>query len=104
MAWSLLAAAVGAEIAFAFALKLSRGFAEPLWTGAAALAGLASVALLTLAARDLPIGTAYPIWTGLAGAGVVIIGVLALGEAATALKLASVAAILVGVAGLRLAA
>ena len=61
MSWILLACAGVLEIAFAFGMKWSAGFSR-LWPSLfAALTGLSSIVLLTLALRALPVGTAYAI-------------------------------------------
>ena len=57
--------------------------------------------LLVLALRDLPVGTAYAVWTGLGAVGVALAGILLLGESASAARLACLALVTAGVAGLR---
>ena len=64
--------------------------------------GGASFALLTLAVRDLPIGTAYAAWTGIGAAGTALVGIVALGESGSAVRLACIALIVVAVVGLQL--
>ena len=61
-----------------------------------------SVGLLALAARTLPIGTAYAVWTGLGAAGTAVLGVWLFGESMTALRLACIGLIVAGVVGLKL--
>jgi quaternary ammonium compound-resistance protein SugE len=103
MAWVYLFSAGLIEIAFALSLKQSEGFSRPAWVAATVLAGAASLILLSLALRSLPIGSAYAVWTGLGAAGTAIVGMLVLGEATNAFKVASIVLIIAGVAGLRLA-
>ena len=62
-----------------------------------------SMALLGLAARDLPIGTAYAVWTGIGAVGAAILGIVLFAEPATALRIGSIALIVAGVIGLKLA-
>jgi quaternary ammonium compound-resistance protein SugE len=64
---------------------------------------IASMALLGLAARTLPIGTAYAVWTGIGAAGTALIGIWLLGEPVTFLRLGSIGLIIAGVIGLKLA-
>jgi quaternary ammonium compound-resistance protein SugE len=91
------------ETAFAVCLKLSDGL-RVLWpTVGFALSALVSFGLLTVALRDLEVGPAYAVWTGIGAAGTAAVGMLFLGDAASALKLASIALILAGVIGLNLA-
>ncbi|MTW10584.1 QacE family quaternary ammonium compound efflux SMR transporter [Pseudoduganella eburnea] len=102
MPWMLLTVAGLLEIAFALGMKWSQGFTRPLPGGLTALAGLASIYLLSLALRSLPVGTAYAVWTGIGAVGTALAGVLFMGESATLARLACMAAIVGGVAGLRL--
>jgi quaternary ammonium compound-resistance protein SugE len=102
MAWSLLGIAGVLEIAFAFAMKWSDGFTRPGPGIVAAATGIASIFLLSLTLRSLPVGTAYAVWTGIGAAGTAIIGMLALGEVVSALRLLCIALIICGVIGLRL--
>lgn len=101
MPWTLLFLAACFEIVWAVGLKFTDGFTR-LWPTLGTLAALvASVSLLGLAARSLPIGTAYAVWTGIGAAGTVICGIAFLGEPATAARLTCVGLILAGVIGLK---
>ena len=103
MTWILLFVAGLFEIGFAIGLKFSEGFSR-LWpTLGMVLAGAVSFYLLSTAMKSLPAGTAYAIWTGIGAAGTAAIGILLLGESASPLRIASLALIVVGVIGLRLA-
>jgi quaternary ammonium compound-resistance protein SugE len=62
---------------------------------------LASIVLLGLALRSLPLGTAYAVWTGIGTIGTAILGIVLFGEAASAMRLACVALIVAGIAGLK---
>lgn len=104
MAWLLLLCAALFEIGWAVGLKYTAGFTRP-WPSAWTLVALlASVFLLSLAARTLPIGTAYAVWTGIGAAGTALLGILLFGEPATAARLFFIGVILAGVLGLRVAA
>jgi len=61
-----------------------------------------SVALLGLAVRTLPLGTAYAIWTGIGAAGTVVAGIVLFSEPANAGRLACVGLIILGIVGLKL--
>jgi quaternary ammonium compound-resistance protein SugE len=102
MAWLMLAVAGLFEVAWAFALKKSDGFARPGWTVAFGAALLVSMALLARAMRELPAGTAYAVWTGIGAAGTAIAGILLLGEPASAARLACLALVVAGIVGLKL--
>jgi quaternary ammonium compound-resistance protein SugE len=102
MPWIYLVFASLFEIGWAIGLKYSEGFSR-LWPSLGTLAAMAvSVLLLALAARQLPIGTAYAVWTGIGAVGAVILGIVLFGDPATPLRLACVALILLGVVGLKL--
>ena len=93
MAWFALISAGILEIIWAFAMKQSQGFTR-LWPSVATLAAmLASFALLAWAMRKLPLGTAYTIWTGIGAVGAFLVGIMLLGESASALRL--IAALLI---------
>ncbi|MBL8849661.1 MAG: hypothetical protein JNG89_08250, partial [Planctomycetaceae bacterium] len=82
MAWLLLIFAGLLETGWAIGLKYTEGFTK-LWPSVFTIAGIAlSMFLLGLAARTLPIGTAYPVWVGIGAAGAVVLGILVLGEPA----------------------
>jgi quaternary ammonium compound-resistance protein SugE len=103
MPWFFLLLAAAFEIAWAVGLKLTDGFTR-LWPSLGTIAALVlSFGLLALAAKSLPIGTAYAIWTGVGAAGTVICGILLFDEPATASRLLCVALILGGVIGLKFA-
>jgi quaternary ammonium compound-resistance protein SugE len=101
MAWSLLFVAGLLEIGWAIGLKYTEGFTR-LVPSALTLASMAaSVLLLGLALKTLPIGTAYAVWTGIGAVGTALLGIALLGEPATALRLASIGLIVAGIVGLK---
>lgn len=102
MHWTLLFLAAALEIVWATGLKTTDGFSK-LWPSigvGTAMAG--SMALLALAARGLPIGTAYAVWTGIGAAGTAIGGIIFFQESASAARLLCVGLIVAGVVGLKL--
>jgi quaternary ammonium compound-resistance protein SugE len=104
MAWGILVLAGLFEIGWAVGLKYTDGLsrlAPALWT---ALAMAASVALLAMAMKTLPLGNAYAVWTGIGAIGTAAAGVILFGEAVTLSRLLSIGLILAGILGLRLAA
>jgi quaternary ammonium compound-resistance protein SugE len=101
-AWTLVCVAGIFETGFAVLLKLSHGVSR-LWpTVGFAVCALASFGLLTVALKRLEVGPAYAVWTGLGAAGTAIVGMVALGDAVSVLKLVSLCLILAGVVGLSL--
>jgi quaternary ammonium compound-resistance protein SugE len=101
-AWGLLLAAALVDIAMAVALKHADGWTR-LWPS---LAGLAfangAIVLLTMALRQLPVGTAFAVFTGIGAAGAALVGIVAYGESATPLRLLLIATIIASIAGLKL--
>jgi quaternary ammonium compound-resistance protein SugE len=102
MAWIILFIAGLFEIGWAIGLKYTEGFTHPVPTALTAVSLVASMGLLGLAVRTLPIGTAYAIWTGIGAAGTVILGILLFKEPATVARLFCVGLILAGIVGLKL--
>jgi quaternary ammonium compound-resistance protein SugE len=102
MAWFLVIVAGLLETGFAVSLKESNGFTKLVPTILFAIFALGSFGLLTLALKNLEVGPAYAVWTGIGAAGTVIVGMAWLDEAVTALKIVSVALVIIGVVGLQL--
>ncbi len=102
MPWIYLALAGLFEVVWAIGLKYTEGFTR-LWPSVTTVAAMiASIVLLAMAVKTLPIGTAYAIWTGIGAVGAVILGMLLFGDTASPLRLACVALVLVGMVGLKL--
>ena len=102
MSWIILFLAGLFEVGWAIGLKYSEGFTRPLPTALTVCAMLVSLALLGLAMKELPLGTAYAIWTGVGAVGTVIAGIILFGESMALLRLASVALIVCGLIGLKM--
>ena len=103
MAWALLIVAGLFEVGWAIGLKYTEGFTR-LWPSLWTVASMAiSVYLLALAVRTLPMGTSYAVWTGIGAAGTALLGIILFNEPATPGRLASIALIVAGIIGLRLA-
>jgi quaternary ammonium compound-resistance protein SugE len=101
MSWTLLFIAAALEIVWAAGLKYTEGFTR-LWPSVGVGAAMAaSMVLLALAARGLPIGTAYAVWTGIGAVGTALAGIVLFQESASALRLLCIALIITGVAGLK---
>jgi quaternary ammonium compound-resistance protein SugE len=102
MAWALLVAAGVAEVAMALALKHSLGWSRLGYGALGIAAALASIGMLTLAMRELPVGTAYAVFTGLGAVGVAAVGIFFYQESASLLRLACIGLVVSGVVGLKL--
>ena len=102
MAWVVLFVAGLFEIGWAVSLKYTEGFTK-LWPSVVFVVSmLASVYLLAVAMRSLPLGTAYAVWTGIGAVGSVVLGILLLGESADPKRLVCAGLIVAGIVGLKL--
>ncbi len=102
MAWLILILAGALEVVWATALKQSDGFTRLVPAIVMVVAALASLGLLSLAMRSLPLGTAYSVWTGIGAVGAFVVGIVWLGDQATPLRLLAAALVLTGVVLFRL--
>ena len=103
MPWIVLVIAGLFEVVWASAMKQSNGFTR-LWPSIVTIAAmLASFGLLSWAMRVLPLGTAYMVWTGIGAVGAFIVGIVLLGESASAMRLAAAGLILAGLVMMKLA-
>jgi quaternary ammonium compound-resistance protein SugE len=103
MAWIWLVLAGLLEVVWAVGLKYTDGFTRIVPSVITVGAMLASVYLLALAVRAIPIGTSYAVWTGIGAVGVAILGMILFDEPRTALRIGSIALIVAGIVGLKLA-
>jgi quaternary ammonium compound-resistance protein SugE len=89
-------------MAWAIGLKYTEGFSRLVPSLLTVAAMILSLALLGLALKTLPVGTAYAIWTGIGAVGTAALGIYPFGEPATAARLASMGLIVAGIVGLKL--
>ena len=101
MAWVILVIAGLLEVGWAVGLKYTDGFTRIWPTIGTAVALVGSMALLGLAVRVLPLGTAYAVWTGIGTVGTAILGIALFHEPATVARVAFIGLIIVGILGLR---
>jgi quaternary ammonium compound-resistance protein SugE len=101
-AWALLIVAGAFEVAWAIGLKYTEGFTKPVPTVLTIAAMIVSMGLLGIAARQLPIGTAYAVWTGIGVFGTAVLGMYLFGESTAALRLLCLGLIITGIVGLKL--
>jgi len=104
MAWLYLFIAGLFEVGWAIGLKYTQGFTRLVPTVLTLASMAVSLGLLGLALNSLPVGTAYAVWTGIGTVGTAILGIVLLGEPATALRLACIGLIVAGIVGLKLVA
>jgi quaternary ammonium compound-resistance protein SugE len=101
MAWTLLLIAGLLETGWAIGLKYSEGFTRPWPSVLTGIALVASMVLLGLAVRDLPIGTAYAVWVGIGAVGAAILGVVLFGESLEPARAGFLALLIIAIVGLR---
>ncbi len=102
-AWLLLVVAGLLEVVWAIGLKYTAGFTRLVPSAITLAAMVGSVALLGLAMKWLPVGTAYAVWVGVGAVGTVILGIVLFGEPVNLVRMLSVALIVAGIVGLKLA-
>ena len=100
-AWIILLIAAAFEVGWATGLKSTEGFTR-LWPSVATIGAMAiSMYLLAVAARTLPIGTAYAVWTGIGAVGTAVMGMIFYKEPATVARMVCIALIVAGLVGLK---
>jgi small multidrug resistance pump len=103
MTYLYLGLAIVFEVGWALGLKASQGFSRPLMSAATLVMYILSLVFLMLAVKKLDIGPAYAIWAGTGAALIALLGIVWFKEPATALKLVSMALVVMGVVGLNIA-
>jgi len=103
MAWLYLFLAGLFEVGWAIGLKYTEGFSRLFPSLLTVSAMGLSLALLGLALKNLPVGTAYAVWTGIGAIGTAALGIILFSEPATASRLACIGLIVCGIAGLKFA-
>ncbi len=101
MAWVLLVVAGLLEVGWAVGLKYTEGFTRLVPSVLTGAGIVASMVLLSYAARTLPIGTAYGVWVGIGAAGAAVMGMVVLGEPVTAARVFFISLLVVAVVGLK---
>ncbi|MFL1695596.1 DMT family transporter [Weissella kandleri] len=101
MTWIYLICAGLFEVVWATTMKLSQGFTDLKYTSIMVITMLASVGLLALAIKELPLGIAYPVWTGIGAVGSIIVGVTFFGDQLSPLTWLFVVLLLIGLIGIK---
>lgn len=102
MAWIVLIFAGLFEIVWAYSMKLSEGFTKLTPSIITIVFMILSFGLLAYAMKTLPLGTAYTIWTGIGAIGSFIVGVMVLGEPASAMRMLAAVLIVSGLVLMKL--
>ena len=101
-AWLLLIVAGLLEVVWAIGLKYTEGFSRLVPSVITITAMIASVWLLAMALKSIPVGTGYAVWTGIGAVGTAILGIILFNEAATVVRIACIGLIITGIFGLKL--
>ncbi|MEO6593667.1 MAG: multidrug efflux SMR transporter [Planctomycetota bacterium] len=104
MPWLILSIAGLLEVCWAVGIKYTAGFTRPWPTTFVAITLASSMWLLAVAARDLPIGTAYAVWVGIGAFGTALCGIVLFAEPVTAARVGFLLLLLVAILGLKLTA
>ncbi|WP_338450780.1 multidrug efflux SMR transporter [Niallia oryzisoli] len=102
MPWVLLLLAGLSEIVWAFGLKYSNGFTDPVWSAVTIFFIMVSFLLFARAMKTIPVGTAYAVFTGIGAAGTVVISMLFLNEPGGLLKILFLCLLIGGIIGLKM--
>ena len=103
LAWTYLAAAIVSEVVGTVFLRFTDGFTKPAPSAVVLVTYVISIWLTALAIKGLEISLAYAVWAGVGTAAVAVIGMAAMGESVSTLKVASIALVITGVVGLNIA-
>jgi quaternary ammonium compound-resistance protein SugE len=103
MAWIMLIVAGLFEVVWAYSMKLSDGFSRLIPSVVTLVMMMASFGLLSLSMRTLPLGTAYTVWTGIGAIGAFIVGIVALGEQLSLMRVVAALLIVGGLVLMKLA-
>lgn len=103
MAWMLLVLAGLFEVVWAYYMKVSEGFTQLIPSILTIVFMLASFGLLSYAMKTLPLGTAYTVWTGIGAIGSFLVGIMILGEPASAMRMLAAVLIISGLILMKMA-
>lgn len=103
LAWTMLVLAGLLDVGWAITMKYAEGYTRPGWSIASLVLLAAFVVLLGRALKVLEVGVAYSVWTGIGAAGTFLMGIVLFGETLSAMKLAGIALVLMGIVALKLA-
>lgn len=104
MAWALLILGGLFEVGFTTCLRFVDGFRHLGWTAGFLASVTASMGLLEVASRTIPLGTAYAVWGGIGAVGTVLVGIGFFGEPGTPVRILLILAVVACIAGLKLTA
>jgi len=101
--WLIVLIAGLMETGWALGLKYSDGFTKPVPSVLTVIGALASFWLLSIAMKDLPVGTAYAVWVGIGAVGTAVMAVILFGDPVNLMRVTGVLLILAGIVALKFA-
>src|SRR5690606_18268913 len=101
MSWVILFFAGLLEVCWAVGLKYTEGFTRLVRSLFTIVAFVATIGLLSLAVRTLPIGTAYGVWVGIGAVGAAILGIVLFQEPVTPARIFFLVLMLIAIVGLK---
>ena len=101
--WIFVVLAGLLETGWALGLKYSDGFTRPVPSALTIAGAIASFWLLSLAMKDLPVGTTYAVWVGIGAVGTAVAAVILFHEPVTLMRVAGIGLIIAGIVALKLA-
>ena len=104
MAWVWLIVGGLFEVGFTTSLRFVDGFRNIPWTIAFLVSVAISMGLLEIAARSIPMGTAYAVWGGIGAVGTVLVGILFFNEPAALVRIILILGVVAAIVGLRMTA
>jgi quaternary ammonium compound-resistance protein SugE len=103
LAWLALVTAGVLDVGWAISMKYAEGYTRPGWSIISLALLAAFVVLLGRALQVLEVGVAYTVWTGIGAAGTLLMGVVLFGETLSAMKIAGIMLVIMGIVALKLA-
>lgn len=103
LAWLMLLIAGLLDVGWAISMKYAEGYTRVGWSIVSLGLLAAFVFLLGRALKVLEVGVAYSVWTGIGAAGTFVMGIVLFGESLSAMKLAGIALVSMGIVALKMA-
>lgn len=102
-AWLIVLIAGLLETGWALGLKYSDGFSKPIPSVLTVLGAVASFWLLSIAMKELPVGTAYAVWVGIGAVGTAVLAVFLFGDPVSLWRVIGILLIIAGIIALKFA-
>ena len=102
-AWLIVLIAGLLETGWALGLKYSDGFTKPIPSVLTVIGAVASFWLLSIAMKELPVGTAYAVWVGIGAVGTAVLAVFLFGDPVNLMRVVGIGLIIAGILALKFA-